>query len=76
MILIENDMHQFSNGISNDRAFCHSTTWIGSYTLRSKRIDVICRVLFPMIFAIFNVAYWSTYISANGEITDPSDEKA
>ena len=76
MIVIDNDIHQWSNGFSSDRSFCQSTTWIGSYTLRSKRIDVVCRVLFPMIFAIFNVAYWSTYISANGEIADLGDEKA
>ena len=29
---------------------------------KAKRIDVISRVLFPMIFAIFNMAYWSTYL--------------
>ena len=38
-------------------------TWLGTYKLRSKRIDVISRIIFPLIFAIFNLAYWSTYLS-------------
>ena len=45
---------------------CRPITWISTYTLRSKRIDVISRILFPLIFALFNVAYWSTYINAGG----------
>ncbi|XP_023344000.1 glutamate-gated chloride channel [Eurytemora carolleeae] len=37
--------------------------------IRSKRIDVVSRFLFPFIFAVFNVAYWSTYLQqANKEI--------
>lgn len=28
----------------------------------SKRIDFICRVLFPVIFVIFNCIFWFTYI--------------
>jgi len=76
VLVMDNDIHQWTNGPNSDRMFCQSTTWISSYTLRSKRIDVICRVLFPLIFAIFNIAYWSTYISANGEIAEPSEPKA
>ena len=38
-------------------------TWLGSYTLRSKRIDVISRIIFPLVFAVFNLAYWSTYLN-------------
>lgn len=45
---------------------CRPITWISTYTLRSKRIDVISRILFPLIFALFNVVYWSTYINAGG----------
>ena len=29
---------------------------------KAKRIDVASRVLFPMVFAIFNVAYWTNYL--------------
>ena len=49
-----------------DTQCCRPTTWISTYTLRSKRIDVISRILFPLIFALFNVVYWSTYINAGG----------
>ena len=38
-------------------------TWIGTYTLRSKRIDVVSRFIFPLVFAVFNLAYWSTYLN-------------
>jgi anionic glutamate receptor len=35
---------------------------------KAKRIDVTSRVLFPLIFAFFNVAYWTTYLlQANAE---------
>ena len=29
---------------------------------KAKRIDVTARILFPMIFATFNLAYWLTYL--------------
>jgi len=31
---------------------------------RAKRIDVFSRVLFPMVFAVFNLSYWTHYLSA------------
>jgi len=43
---------------------CCRSTWIGTYSLRSKRIDVIARIIFPLIFAIFNLAYWVSYLNA------------
>ncbi|XP_032785554.2 glutamate-gated chloride channel [Daphnia magna] len=42
-------------------------TWIGTYTLRSKRIDVISRIIFPLVFAVFNMAYWSTYLNQDDD---------
>lgn len=32
---------------------------------RSKRIDVISRITFPLVFALFNLVYWSTYLFRN-----------
>jgi anionic glutamate receptor len=29
---------------------------------KAKKIDVISRFLFPLIFAVFNLSYWSTYL--------------
>ena len=36
---------------------------------RAKRIDVISRFIFPLLFAIFNLAYWLYYLLAK-VITD------
>lgn len=41
-------------------SFCRS--WLSKFPTRSKRIDVISRITFPLVFALFNVTYWSTYL--------------
>lgn len=37
-------------------------SWLSKFPTRSKRIDVISRIFFPIVFALFNLAYWSTYL--------------
>ncbi|XP_050733408.1 glutamate-gated chloride channel-like [Eriocheir sinensis] len=37
-------------------------SWLSKFPTRSKRIDVIARITFPLVFALFNVAYWSAYL--------------
>ncbi|XP_045615635.1 glutamate-gated chloride channel [Procambarus clarkii] len=37
-------------------------SWISKFPTRSKRIDVVARITFPLVFALFNVAYWSAYL--------------
>nr|CAD7194844.1 unnamed protein product [Timema douglasi] len=37
-------------------------TWLSKFPTRSKRIDVISRITFPLVFALFNLVYWSTYL--------------
>ncbi|XP_064106297.1 glutamate-gated chloride channel-like isoform X1 [Macrobrachium nipponense] len=37
-------------------------SWLSKFPSRSKRIDVISRITFPLVFALFNVVYWSTYL--------------
>jgi len=57
-----NELQLHPHGRSSSR--CCRSTWIGGYSLRSKRIDVIARIIFPLIFALFNLAYWTSYLSA------------
>ncbi|CAH2054040.1 unnamed protein product, partial [Iphiclides podalirius] len=47
--------------ISNKRKNC-CRLWMSKFPTRSKRIDVISRITFPLVFALFNLAYWSTYL--------------
>ena len=37
-------------------------SWLSKFPTRSKRIDVISRITFPLVFAVFNLVYWSTYL--------------
>ena len=36
--------------------------WLNRFPTRSKRVDVVARVSFPILFAVFNVFYWITYL--------------
>ena len=37
--------------------------WFHKFPMnRSKRIDVLSRIFFPLMFALFNLVYWSTYL--------------
>ncbi|GBL85048.1 Glutamate-gated chloride channel [Araneus ventricosus] len=36
--------------------------WMNRFPSRSKRIDVISRISFPLMFALFNLVYWTTYL--------------
>ena len=36
--------------------------WLNRFPSRAKKIDVISRVVFPAIFAIFNLSYWCYYL--------------
>ncbi|XP_066962466.1 LOW QUALITY PROTEIN: glutamate-gated chloride channel-like [Macrobrachium rosenbergii] len=46
-------------------------TWLSKFPTRSKRIDVISRITFPLVFAFFNMAYWSTYLFTEEEEDGP-----
>ena len=36
--------------------------WLNKFPSRAKKIDVISRVTFPAIFAMFNLTYWCYYL--------------
>lgn len=42
-------------------------SWISKFPTRSKRIDVISRIIFPVMFALFNLIYWTTYLVREGK---------
>jgi len=37
-------------------------SWLSRFPTRSKRIDVVSRIFFPLVFALFNLVYWTTYL--------------
>jgi len=39
--------------------------WYKNFHFQSKKIDVVSRVLFPFVFALFNAFYWSYYLTRN-----------
>jgi hypothetical protein len=40
--------------------------WLSRFNSTGRRIDVVSRVLFPIIFIIFNITYWATYVDYEG----------
>ncbi|XP_071440835.1 glutamate-gated chloride channel-like [Hetaerina americana] len=40
--------------------------WLMGWPTAGQRIDVICRIIFPVVFIIFNITYWSTYADYMG----------
>lgn len=42
--------------------------WIKKFPSKSKRIDVISRIFFPKMFALFNLVYWTTYLFREDDI--------
>ena len=37
--------------------------WVKNFEFQAKKIDVFSRVFFPFVFALFNIWYWSYYLS-------------
>ena len=44
---------------ANQKNICQK--WLSSFPTRSKRIDVVSRIFFPLMFGMFNIVYWTTY---------------
>jgi len=43
--------------------------WLNKFPSRAKKIDVISRVTFPAIFAMFNLSYWCYYLLQEAQST-------
>ncbi|KAA0187762.1 hypothetical protein HAZT_HAZT000493 [Hyalella azteca] len=41
---------------------CGMSACMARFCNRSKRIDVIARITFPVAFTVFNIAYWTCYL--------------
>ena len=41
--------------------------WLNKFPSRAKKIDVISRIIFPAIFAMFNLSYWCYYLLQEGK---------
>lgn len=41
---------------------CGMSACMDRFCNRSKRIDVIARITFPVAFTMFNIAYWTCYL--------------
>ncbi|KAJ0172049.1 hypothetical protein K1T71_012022 [Dendrolimus kikuchii] len=64
--MVDSKMRQCEYHMNPPRKNC-CRLWMSKFPTRSKRIDVISRITFPLVFAIFNLAYWSTYLFRDEE---------
>ena len=46
---------------------CRARSPLAKFPSRAKRIDVISRFVFPLVFAVFNLAYWLYYLFAKSK---------
>jgi len=60
------ELHTFSSKNGFNLGCCRSKSILAKFSSRAKRIDVISRFIFPLLFAIFNLAYWMYYLLAKG----------
>jgi len=52
---------------------CRANGLLAKFPSRAKRIDVLSRFIFPLIFAIFNLAYWLYYLLAKNNFSGNSN---
>ena len=52
---------------------CQAHSLLSKFPSRAKRIDVISRVIFPLVFAVFNLAYWLYYLFAKSKSPQLND---
>ena len=57
-----NVLHPLRQGAGKKAKANFCRAWLNKFPSRSKRIDVISRIFFPKMFALFNLVYWTTYL--------------
>lgn len=55
-------LYDFHAGIRSSGNQRCAYSWLSGFKMRSKRIDVIARIIFPVMFAMFNLIYWTSYL--------------
>ena len=57
-----NKLHHCEIHMKPKRHYNFLQVWLNKFPSRAKKIDVISRVTFPAIFAMFNLSYWCYYL--------------
>lgn len=57
-----NKLHHCEIHMKPKRRYNFLQAWLNKFPSRAKKIDVISRVIFPAIFAMFNLSYWCYYL--------------
>ena len=63
---IENSISSSMKSLKSNRkrSSFNPSFWLSQkFKSRAKRIDVMARIIFPLVFAIFNTSYWTYYLS-------------
>ena len=58
-----NNIHQCEIHMKPRKRRNFLQAWLNKFPSRAKKIDVLSRVIFPAIFAFFNLSYWTFYLS-------------
>ena len=62
MMMSASKLHQCEIHMKPKKKRNFLQAWLNKFPSRAKKIDVISRVIFPAIFAIFNMSYWCYYL--------------
>jgi len=58
-----NNIHQCEIHMKPRKRKNFLQAWLNKFPSRAKKIDVLARVIFPAIFAFFNMSYWTFYLT-------------
>ena len=58
-----NNIHQCEIHMKPRKRQNFLMAWLNKFPSRAKKIDVLSRVIFPAIFAFFNISYWTFYLT-------------